>query len=477
MTTRKATVGRLFGLLWCSTLLAQAPVRPIENVPETPTAQWPKTAQMTDFIEPWRELRNSLSEKGISFNVGATQVFQFGGGGPGKVQDGGFLSGHHGVPSPGGITSRNAANYTLSLDVDLTLDFGKLVSPALDGLTFFIYMDSGFGEGYDPQHLDSIGGVNYDMAVPYGPLVAEYWFQYAKTVDRLALMVKIGKIDTTTTFDNNAYANDETRQFLNSYLVVNPYTLAANSLYKLGVEGKIAYEIGHDIFQNVSLASGIFAANANDSTWGFHEAFQPNYGINPAAFWITEAGLGLTLPSANGQMPGNYRFGFVYSGLPAQVYTYNTYGGALPPKYESGYNAFYISADQMVYKENADEKDEQGLGLFFRYGTGNQNAVMPGVGAPMTSFWSFGASYTGLIPTRNKDVTGFGYALSALNEYQPLDSTAPRLSNQQVFEWYYNIHVFDWLEISPDLQYIIHPGGFEGARNAVVGGLRMQIVF
>ena len=48
--------------------------------------------------------------------------------------------------------------------------------------------------------------------------------------------------------------------------------------------------------------------------------------------------------------------------------------------------------------------------------------------------------------------------------------------NETVFETYYNIAVSPWLHISPDIQYIASPGGDKTVDDAIVIGVRVQIV-
>ena len=130
----------------------------------------------------------------------------------------------------------------------------------------------------------------------------------------------------------------------------------------------------------------------------------------------------------------------------------------------------YLNFDQMVLKENDNPKDKQGLGVFGRYGFANGDVNK------VNHFWSLGASYLGLVPTRDADVLGFGVAQSILSsQYRHnVNSLADR---ETVYELYYAIKVTPWLTVSPDLQVITNPGGNKDARDALMGGLRLKIVF
>ena len=143
----------------------------------------------------------------------------------------------------------------------------------------------------------------------------------------------------------------------------------------------------------------------------------------------------------------------------------------LAARTRSGDVGWYFNFDQMVWKENeADAKDKQGLGIFGRYGWAHRDVNR------VHHFWSAGASYRGLIPSRNNDILAFGVAQSILSsQYRhEINSLADR---ETVYELYYAIQVAPWLVITPDVQVITNPGGDKNARDALVGGLRFKIVF
>ncbi|MBN1490146.1 MAG: carbohydrate porin, partial [Phycisphaerae bacterium] len=194
-------------------------------------------------------------------------------------------------------------------------------------------------------------------------------------------------------------------------------------------------------------------------------------GFHGPAHFVGNWEFGLTpkFESANGKLPGNYKFGWWYNPRVLTVFK-NTLGGSLRTETENGGVGFYLSFDQMVWKENNDPKDKQGLGLFFNYGFahGDVNRV--------EHFWSLGGQYQGLIPTRDKDVLGLGVAQSMLsNQYRhEINSRADR---ETVYELYYAIQITPWCAITPDVQVITNPGGTKDARDALVGGVRVKIDF
>jgi Carbohydrate-selective porin, OprB family len=102
--------------------------------------------------------------------------------------------------------------------VDLTL-----LSRPMARTTFFADLEAIGGPGPD-RKLGSLSRVNADVETLGGHdeklTIREAWLGFRLIDDRLDLFV--GKLDPTNYFDRNAFANDETTQFLNAALVNNP---------------------------------------------------------------------------------------------------------------------------------------------------------------------------------------------------------------------------------------------------------------
>jgi len=133
----------------------------------------------------------------------------------------------------------------------------------------------------------------------------------------------------------------------------------------------------------------------------------------------------------------------------------------------------YASFDQMLCKENNDPEDSQGVGAFFRYGFAHSKTN------DIANFWSIGLQYQGLFDGRDDDVLGIGFAQVIFNNASVATYDE---DNEGVLEVYYNILVAPWLNLTPNVQYIINPGGNERAdgkviSDAIVIGLRAQSAF
>jgi porin len=164
-------------------------------------------------------------------------------------------------------------------------------------------------------------------------------------------------------------------------------------------------------------------------------------------------------------MPGRYRLGFWYDPRVSTVFDNTRY-----PAARGDDVGFYLGFDQMIWKENTEPEDSQGLGLFARYGHAHRDIN------EISDHLSAGLSYKGMLPTRDNDVTAFGVSQAILSS-QYRHNLSPRADRETVYEWYYKYFVTPWFNISPDVQVITNPGGGKDARDAVVAGFRLQVLF
>ncbi len=214
----------------------------------------------------------------------------------------------------------------------------------------------------------------------------------------------------------------------------------------------------------------VYGAFVDDdpSEYGATSTFKTAFG-GPAYFFTNvETGLMVNLPQLNGEgtLPGTYRFGMWYQNRPKD----NAWNPARSPETtriddKRDDVGFYMNFDQMLFKELADPEDTQGLGTFMRLG------ITDGDANPISTFWSAGVQYQGLIPRRDDDVIAFGVANSRLGDY-----AEPVERNETVYELYYNAQITPWLHLTPSLQVITNPGG-QDVGDAVVAGIRLHISF
>jgi porin len=324
---------------------------------------------------------------------------------------------------------------------------------SLHGGRLYAHARGGWSDGLSDSSIGDLFGVN---AVTVGDRPIDLWqLYYEQSFFNDRFFVRAGKIDLTGgfecadwpgSFDGNAYANCETHQFLNGALVNNPTIPFPDP----GLSVAVHLEPIDGIYFSAAIAD----ADADVRETGFNTAFHGEDN----AFVIFEFGWMPKFHSDNGELPGGYRAGCWYDPQAKEKFD-----GSGNKRDDVG---FYLSFDQMIYKETADKDDTQGAGLFARYGYshGDVNEIR--------CFWSIGGQYQGLIPTRNNDVLGFGVAQGRVSPEAGFTK-----SHETAYELYYSIEVAPWLILTPSAQYIQNPGGDAAVDDAFVAGFRAHITF
>ena len=130
--------------------------------------------------------------------------------------------------------------------------------------------------------------------------------------------------------------------------------------------------------------------------------------------------------------------------------------------------------------------------MFGRFGASDGNPN------PMHYFYSLGLGGKGVIPNRANDRYGFGfyYIDNKSPKLQGVFRSTKLLRDEYGFEWFYNIAITPWLQLTPDLQVVrgaqkdqITIGNTPGplpipiisSKNSVgtatILGIRLQMVF
>ncbi len=399
---------------------------------QAPPNEAPSLGQRDTLTDDWFGLGKRLSEGGLTFGLSATQIYQ--------------------ANVKGGVsTHRGAGRCAGSYDLEVGFDLEKLMK--LRGASLFMLAEGSWSEGIDASSVGSLFGVNDDAGGDRSIDVTELWYEQALWNGKVKL--RLGKIDLTggfecrgcpVAFDGNAYANDETAQFLNGALVNNPtIPFPDNGL------GAVAYV---EPLEGWYLAGGIADAQADARETGFRTAFHgPDY-----FFGIFETGVAPRLRSRKGPLPGAYRIGLWYD-----PQAKDHLDGSGRKRDDVG---FYLSCDQMLWRETDRPDNEQGVGAFARFGFADEEVN------EVKGFWSLGCQYRGLIPGRDKDVLAVGVAQGGLS-----DDAAFTADHETAVELYYDAEIAPWLRMGLDLQYVANPGGDSDVKDAVVVGLRVQVSF
>ncbi len=280
----------------------------------------------------------------------------------------------------GGISQRRrTGRFSGSYDLELSADLEKLSS--LERSQIYVLVEGGFSKGIDESSVGSFFGVNGGAGGDNAISVSEFWLEHVFAGDFLHF--RIGKLDLThgfvcnglgEAFDASLYANNENTQFLNNSLINNPAIPFPDFGLGFAVHCKPV-----DFFY---LSAGVADARSDGRSTGFSTTFD-----DPDFFYIFETGLTGCLDLGNGPLQGLYHVGLWYDSQDKEEFS-----GSGSRCDDVG---FYLGFDQMLYNENSNSRDNQGLGMFSRYGWASSKVY------EVTNFWSVGFQYQGLLAGRD----------------------------------------------------------------------------
>lgn len=381
----------------------------------------------------WGGVRTDLEDLGVKFKIDLMNQFM--------------------VNMHGGQETKNGHDTAGSYEFNVYLDLEKM--NLIKDAEFWIRAKGtwgGDGSDFDREKLGGFFKTNQDASAEE-PLFIDKWHYKQRLFDD-RLEFRIGRMEPVKDlFDTSKISGHEDKQFLNRLLVRN-----ATIPSRKGLGLFINWNVTEDLY----VRAAALDAHARNRQTNFNTAFHDEDEFR----FFGEVGYKPKFDSPNGKLWGHYRTGTWYDPTEKRK-CFNDFGGELSRRTESGDWGFYVGFDQMVWKENDEPKDKQGVAIAGRYGWSNGDVNR------IEHFWSTAVQYEGLVPTRDKDVIGLGVGQGIFSkEYR---WAAPRADRETVYELYYAFHVTPWLTISPDLQYITNAGGDKGDPHAMVGGLRFKI--
>ncbi len=400
----------------------------LETPPPPHHYDWDDWVHDTQMTGAWGGARTALEDRGLKFDL--------------------FYNTTTGINLHGGADVNDAHRNSGSFDLFVRAEFDRLGfdlgGQALMQVKSRYSRNVNLKVGALSEPFDDADG---DRDI----YIAQLWYQRAFLGNTLRL--RLGYLDWGVIADRNAYAGFEDRQFMATYL-------DNNGLVPLKIGLGVA--VFYDPTEWLGFIIGAADRDGATGRTGFDTAF---HGSDRFVGYF-ETQLRLRPEGPRGVLPGNYRVGVFYD--PTSRERFGTGGPDVPPLREADDVGFYLSFDQLLLRES--DKDEQGLGAFFRFGyrRGEVNRL--------DRFWSGGLQYAGLLPGRDLDVLGLGmYWVGFADEYRMADHRD--FVREVGYELYYLVQVTPWLELSPDVQYIVHPGGSKASRDATIVGLRARLSF
>ncbi len=363
------------------------------------------------FTGDWGGARTAWEEKGLAFGL----AYTFDGA---SVLKGGL----HRRSVAGGLLD---LNLTLDTDAAFGLKGGTLFAQYYFRHGRFGNDDVGSAQGYS-----NIDEARLSRA-------EEVWYEQKLLNDRLR--VKVGQVDANSEFDFAEAAGD----FINPTAGFSPTIAGFRTYPDPGVSVNVFIYPTEQIY----LGGGYYADNFKQLSG---DSFKHPFLIGELGF--THGG------------HGRFAAGRLAVGGWRDTASVDRIDGGE----ESGTAGFYLVAEQMIWKENLEDKDDaQGISVFGQYGWADDEV------SPFAQHFSMGVSAAGLLDGRDDDATGLRLSWVGLSRASASGFDA----NETNLEFFYRAQITPCISVKPGLQWFHHPGGIKDADDTVVGTLRASIDF
>jgi porin len=349
------------------------------------------------------------------------------------------------------------ATYFSRFRASADIDFNKLSD--FDGEFYFSAFWQ-FGGNLSGRYLhvntltSSIAGENTER-------IDQIWYQQGLLHD--LFKVKIGQLGTVNEFG----ATDFSDILFNDELGYAP-----NALFNARQSFSPACRPGVVLWSDLSaVASGLYAKAGAIAS--YDNPYRPDrYGVGYEDYFNH----GLVASFEIGYQEPNDEFGGVYK-LGINLNPMSTFSNPATGQHSRGDFTVYGLAEKTVYHPTdaiGNLELHKGLDLLFEFvgAPSDRNAFACEVTA--------GARYTGLIPGRDLDKTGFGfiYSKNSSASSQAYDAIHGHgLGGEATLEIDYQMNPTPWFSIQIDDQYIINPGGDAHRSGINVIGLRTVFHF
>lgn len=290
---------------------------------------------------------------------------------------------------------------------------------AKDGVAYF-HLEAGHGKGID-NRVTTLSSLNDDAVVVNdgNVSVSEAW--YLQKFPWVGMMFEVGEVELGGTGDcspKDAILFDQ-NEYANNERSQFLSSDFVNNLSLTFPKNGLGAMIRISPLESLDISAGIADA---DGKWT--DVFSNIWSIGE-----------LNFKPEIGEHPGHYRIYGWFKGKGSDL-TVTNYG-------------FGLSFDQEILDI---------LGMFARYGWQQQGTVQQA--------WSIGLQLSGKFYDRDNDTSGLACGM-------PIG-----VNPEHDAEFYYNWSVNDYLNLSPNIQWVMDPkNGNEALRNIVIFGLRTQISF
>lgn len=411
-------------------------------------------------------LRSLLAEPGVSIGLSEqSEVF------------GNVTGGYRRAADYEGVTS-------LGLGIDAEKAFG--IAGGTINVTAFDF----HGRGPTSGNIPALGFLSSVEQSSRGAELFEFWYEQVLLNKKLA--VRVGQMSADQEFIVSQYGS----LFLNSGYGFP--TLAADDLPSGGPAYPLATPgVRVKFVPSETIAALMAVFNGNPAGAGVgdpqkRDASGTAFRLNDGTFTIAEVQYGINQEDNAPGLAGTYKIGGWYNSLSFADQRFSYTGQSLGNPSNTmaallhhGDYSVYAVADQFVWKKPGTK--DGGVGVFARIMAAPPDRNL------IDSFVQAGISYRAPFTGRDNDTIGLATSWAHISsKAAKLDSDRAKFAGQPIpirrseiqIEFTYQAQLAAWLQIQPDFQYLIQPGGGvldsgTGRRsgNAAVLGTRAIVTF
>ncbi|MGB3365228.1 MAG: carbohydrate porin, partial [Thermodesulfobacteriota bacterium] len=339
---------------------------------------------------------------------------------------------------------KKGIQYAGLLNAYLKFDLEKLLSIKR---TKFIISGS-WASGRSLSNKD-IGNIFTVSQVFSGRTVRLYQLFVESELVENRLRIAVGRMGVADEFSTSEIFYN----YVNTAIDGHPISLSINDEgFFVNPRSSWGVRIHTNPIEEIYIKAGIYNSNpavGQSSNNGF------DFSFREGAILISEIGYLHNKNKTSGGLPGRYTFGAFYDTKKFNELSDDS-------KDQRGNYSLYWILEQMVYREIP--QDDQGLTPWAAVTLSPDEHINT-----FPFFVSGGLVYRGLLPNRNDDNAAFGFAYGSLSD---------KLENQDyelMLEITYIIQATPWLEVQPDIQWVVNPGGSSDIPNAFVLGVQLAV--
>lgn len=341
-----------------------------------------------------------------------------------------------------GLSGRDRLSKVLSrnlLNIDATFDTEKM--GLWSGGTAFVSFQQQAGRHSQEYFRDFQGVSNIDTADR--TQMAQAWLE--QIFGDGEFRVKAGKVDANSEF---AYV-DYGSAFLNSSFGVSPTIFALPTYPDPATSVNLFWQPRESFGWGMGLYDGEGATGVPVGSKFFRSRLAGGSNL----FAITEATFDWNLQSS---LPGRLGIGgWFHNG------DFKRFDGTIT----TGTGGLYAVADQLLWKENGNPDDTQGIGMSLQMGWAD-----PHVSEAHRHF-AASCTWTGALDNRDADVIGIGLSIAELTENP---AAGFHKGHETVLESLYTFAITRFWTVTCDVQTVFNPGG-DHRDPLVVGAVRNVI--